>query len=135
MRATRTTRRRGSSSSTTRKSVSISTAYFLEQMAMIDWNDFIVVEQIDFFDEDKHEKVIEKGTQRFDKIDFATLEPSISVQSQVSTLMNQPEMRVLNQPTSYTLASTQPKKEPEQPPVGENVQIVKGYVRPTKSVE
>lgn len=46
-------------------------------MAMIDWNDFSIVETIDFVDDDRIDKIYEKNTQRFDKMDFK--EPQFSM--------------------------------------------------------
>lgn len=43
-------------------------------MAMIDWNDFVVVETVEFFEDDPNDAIIEKQTQRFDRFDFAALD-------------------------------------------------------------
>ena len=48
-----------------------------EQMAMIDWNDFVIVETIDFFEEERAEKVIEKEVQRFDRF-YGSLDPTLN---------------------------------------------------------
>lgn len=41
---------------------------------MIDWNDFTICETIDFAEDDRIDKVFEKGIQRFDKMDFKGVE-------------------------------------------------------------
>ena len=41
---------------------------------MIDWNDFNICETIDFAEDDRIDKVFEKGIQRFDKMDFKGVE-------------------------------------------------------------
>lgn len=55
----------------------VSACFDVAQMAMIDWNDFSIVETIDFVDDDRIDKIYEKNTQRFDKMDFK--EPQFSM--------------------------------------------------------
>lgn len=54
----------------------------LEQMSLIDWNDFTVVETIDFYEEETAEQTIEKQTQRFDRFDVAFLDNQLNLRIQ-----------------------------------------------------
>jgi len=51
-------------------------------MAMIDWNDFAVVETVEFYDEDITEQIIEKQTIRFDRFDVAFLDNQLNLRLQ-----------------------------------------------------
>lgn len=44
---------------------------------MIDWNDFVIAETIDFNEDERIDRTYEKQTQRFDKMDFKAQEQQL----------------------------------------------------------
>ncbi|KAM3136925.1 hypothetical protein pb186bvf_011010 [Paramecium bursaria] len=102
-----------------------------QQMAMIDWNDFVIAETIDFNEDERIDRTYEKQTQRFDKMDFKAQEQQLP--RAPTGQFGQIEQRIITpqpQKQVITIGSTIQK-----PTNQENVTLIKDYVRPTMNTD
>ncbi|CAD8102085.1 unnamed protein product [Paramecium primaurelia] len=109
-----------------------------QQMAMIDWNDFTICETIDFAEDDRIDKVYEKGIQRFDKMDFKGADQTQFQQQQNLVQTGQVVSRIINNPQQpkekqiITLNSTLQKAGQQG---DSSAPIISNYQRPTSQNE